>query len=388
MSVISRHKIFVIAILFASAMIIPSGSGLFACSCTWGGPFMVAADGPDTVIVRAKILSYNQMVRNGIYLFMDIEVHEVLNGTITTDKLRVRGDDGASCLSYVTKFPINTEWILALGGGSQGYSIPSCGTYWLRVEDGNVVGNITDLHTANQKMPLSEFTTTLKEIKTPSMPKAFILMSGSDKPTISGKGVTLPILLESPASSYPDEAKRKNIEGDVIVHAIVRKDGAIDKIRIIGSLDHDLDRLVMDTIGSRWRFAPGKVSGEPVDVRTIIRYRFRIDHPLRVVIIEDKWEFGSDPGMDQSTTGYGNLIENGLVRGFQFTIPSLCEFGKEEYPAVWKEPESRLEIRVYNDSSSAIPVLYKLQVTMKDFMYQKKDGALITLPIGTAERKN
>jgi TonB family protein len=370
---------------------------------------MVAADWPSSVIVRAKIIGHTEKTDDQRYSSMDIEVrealkrleyqvngprassmdievHEVLRGTIAASRIRIAsgGIEGGSL--SVREFPINTEWILVLQEGSSGFTIPACGPRKLRVKDGIVIGNITDLHNSDQEMPLLEFTTKLKEIVTPSMPKAFISTSESAKPDIRGIGIIGPLLLESPTPPYPEEAKRRKIEGDVIVHAIVRKDGSVDKIRIIGALDNNLDQSVIDTIGSRWRFASGTVLGKPADIRTIIRCSFRLDSPLRVVILEDRWEFG---GRKESTVGYGNLIENGSIRGFEYIIPELCEFGKkEEYPAVWKKPGSNLEIRVYDNITTGIPALYKLQVTMKDFMYQIKDGALITLPIGTAERTN
>jgi TonB family protein len=406
MTAIAKHKIFVtVVMLCVSFMALSPGSHL-AGSCMWGGPFMVAADGSRSVIVYAKILSYNEKATDTvyssmdiemrelikkmseqIYSSMDIEVHEVLKGTIPTKRLSVLMGGFERSFSHIPEYAINTEWILVLNDGPQGYTIPSCGPRGLEVRDGNVIGSITDLHFAaeNQKMPLSEFTTKLKEIATPSMPKAFIRMPDSTKPTIGEKGATPPLLLESPEPPYPEEAKRRNIEGDVIVHAIVRKDGSVDKIRVIGSLDHDLDQSAIDTIGSRWRFAPGMVSGKPADVRTIIRYSFRIDSPLHVVILDDHWEFV--PGRRESTAGHGNLIENGSVRGFEYTIPELCEFGKDEYPAVWKTPQSDLEIRVY-DQATGRPSLYKLRVRMKDVTYQNKDGVLVTLPVGTVEPSN
>jgi TonB family protein len=399
MAAISRHKMFVvIAMLCAIATTISPKSDLF-CSCMWMGPFMVAADNLGSVIVYAKILGYSEKKDDRILSygdkkipfeslanrsFMDIEVHEVFKGTIPAKKLSVLAGMG---LSHIPPYAVNSDYILVLRENPSGYSISSCGPFGLIVIDGKVIGNITDLHfgAENQEMPLTEFTKRLKEIVTPSMPKAFIHMPGSAKPAIHDKNTTPPLLLESPAPPYPEEAKRRNIEGNVVVHVIVRKDGAVDSPVIIGSVNHDLDESALGAISSRWQFAPGTVSGEPADFRTIIRYSFRFDSPLRVAIIEDHWEFGF--GNRESTVGHGNLIENGTVRGFEFTIPEICEFGKKEYPAVWRNPQSDLEMRVYSDTSGQ-PHLYKLRVKMKDFMYQKKDDELITLPIGTAESQN
>jgi len=385
MTAISRHKVFVmIAMLCAIAMTISPKSDLF-CSCMWSGPFMYSADGLGSVIVHAKILSCRE--EKGIFgnlSYMDIEVHEVFKGTIPANKLSVVTGTGQS---NIPPYAVNSDYILVLKENQSVYSMSSCAPPGPIVIDGKVIGNITDLHfgAKNQEMPLAEFTKKLKEIATPSLPKASIHMPGSAKPAVHDKNATPPVLLESPAPPYPEEARKRNIEGDTVVHVIVRKDGAVDSPVIIGSANHDLDESALDTISSRWRFAPGTVSGEPADFRIIIRYSFRNDSPLRVAIIDHHWEFGFG-GM--STVGHGNLIENGTVRGFEFTIPEITEFSffGEEYPAAWKNPQSDLEMRVYD--SSGQPHLYRLRVRMKDFMYQKKDDALITLPIGTAQSQN
>jgi|WetSurMetagenome_2_1015567.scaffolds.fasta_scaffold23668_2 TonB family protein len=393
MTAISRHKIFVkIVMLCASILTLSSGSDLF-CDCLWLGPFMVAADGIAPVIVHAKILGYNNKNNQDLFTdveeiniqnsYTDVEVIEVLKGIVPNKRIVVLAG-GLMVERSLAGFPINTEWILALEKESQGYRIPTCGPEELNVKDGNVSGNITNLHHgAKQEMPLSEFKTILKEAVTPSMPKAWIRLPGSAKLDMKEKGATPPVLLESPAPPYPEEVKKRNIDGDIFVHAIVRKDGTVDKIRVIGSADRDLDESVVNTIASKWRFAPGTVSGMPVDIRTIIKYSFRLESPLRVVILDNHWdlEFGKEP----STIGVGNLIENGSVRGFEFTT-KISEFGNREYPAFWKESQY-LEIRDY-DQITGQPHLYKLHVKMKDFMYQIKDGALITLPIGIVEQTN
>jgi hypothetical protein len=120
-----------------------------ACECVWAGPFLsVQSDAP--ILIRAKVLSYHG---NGKYsklpLAMDVELHEVLRGDVPEGtSLRIWGDDGHLCRPYVTRFPIGSEWILALNGPgskpgmSPGPSISACGEYWLEVKGEMAAGNI------------------------------------------------------------------------------------------------------------------------------------------------------------------------------------------------------------------------------------------------------
>jgi len=138
---------------------------LSACSCYWVGPFLQVAPACDP-IVRARVLKYHG--GDGAQKppqSMDLEVLEVLHGEVASPRLRVWGDNGMLCRPYVTQFPVGTEWLLALNGPgskpgmSPGPSISVCGTYWLRVVDGKVAGNIDDPTemTAWQELPLGEF---------------------------------------------------------------------------------------------------------------------------------------------------------------------------------------------------------------------------------------
>ena len=74
---------------------------------------------------------------------------------------------------------------------------------------------------------------------------------------------------------YPLRAKRRGVEGWVRVKFLVRENGAVAQVEIIEAapeklFDNSVRRCVSD-----WRFKPGTVDGEPVDVwaETIIRFK-------------------------------------------------------------------------------------------------------------------
>jgi hypothetical protein len=139
-----------------------------ACSCVWRGPFLSVAPLAEG-IVRAKVLGYHGRER-GIDLAMDVEVLEALAGPYLPGPLRVWGDNGMLCRPQVSQFPPGSEWILALNGpgskpayGGHGLALSVCGTYWLEVRDGRVLGNIDDQRDmkAYRSLPFTEFRTRL-----------------------------------------------------------------------------------------------------------------------------------------------------------------------------------------------------------------------------------
>ena len=86
--------------------------------------------------------------------------------------------------------------------------------------------------------------------------------------------VASPVPLRKVDPRYPPDLVKERIEGEVVLYAIIRKDGSIDSIQVMRSLDPQLDRNAMDAL-SHWKFAPGSLDGEPVDVEAVVHVPFR-----------------------------------------------------------------------------------------------------------------
>ncbi len=138
--------------IFATAVLFAGGAGrALACSCAAAASFQ-EAQARVPVIVRGRIANHVEPGRK-FHLAMLVDVAEVFRGGALPKHVRVWGDNGAQCRPYVAAFPIGTEWILALYELPRSaakrilspaeYFISICGVYWLRVEGGNVVGNLT-----------------------------------------------------------------------------------------------------------------------------------------------------------------------------------------------------------------------------------------------------
>jgi protein TonB len=81
----------------------------------------------------------------------------------------------------------------------------------------------------------------------------------------------LPIRTVDP--KYPPETMAEHIEGEVVLYAIIRKDGSVDSVQIVRGLDPRLDKAAMDAL-AQWKFQPGARAGEPVDLEAVVHVPF------------------------------------------------------------------------------------------------------------------
>ena len=75
---------------------------------------------------------------------------------------------------------------------------------------------------------------------------------------------------------YPDEAQNHGLHGTVVCQFIVEKDGSIDDVTVIRSVDPLLDKEAVRVIESMPKWAPGKKDGEPVRVKYTLPITFTL----------------------------------------------------------------------------------------------------------------
>lgn len=90
-----------------------------------------------------------------------------------------------------------------------------------------------------------------------------------------GGAVTAPRLIEQVRPSYTDAALANRIQGSVHLEVVVTRLGRPGAMRVVRSLDAGLDEQAMLAV-RQWRFEPGRLGGEPVDVLVTIVLDFRI----------------------------------------------------------------------------------------------------------------
>src|SRR5262249_29371826 len=82
-------------------------------------------------------------------------------------------------------------------------------------------------------------------------------------------------LLQKIQPTYPETAKRLHIQGDVVLTALIAKDGSIEGLKVLSGHPF-LIRAALDAV-SRWRFKPYILNGSPVEVETTIKVTFRLE---------------------------------------------------------------------------------------------------------------
>jgi TonB family protein len=103
------------------------------------------------------------------------------------------------------------------------------------------------------------------------------VQTASDNPTarISG-GVMAGNRLTGEPPVYPPDAKAAGIEGTVVLHAIIGKDGTITSLKLISGPDQ-LAQAAWDAV-KQWTYKPYILNGEPTAVDTTITVNFSLQH--------------------------------------------------------------------------------------------------------------
>jgi TonB family protein len=82
-----------------------------------------------------------------------------------------------------------------------------------------------------------------------------------------------PISVVTP--SYPKEARKKKIEGSVVLHAVVTLDGTLQGINVVSG-NPILADVALEAV-RQWRYQPSKINGEPVEAQREIVITFKRD---------------------------------------------------------------------------------------------------------------
>jgi periplasmic protein TonB len=94
-------------------------------------------------------------------------------------------------------------------------------------------------------------------------------------PFRAGSGIEPPRLLREVKAIYTEDARRRGITGDVDLEIVVKRDGAVDDVRVLRGLDAGLDQRAIAAV-REWRFAPARRQGEAVDVIVQVSVEFTL----------------------------------------------------------------------------------------------------------------
>jgi TonB family protein len=90
------------------------------------------------------------------------------------------------------------------------------------------------------------------------------------------QGVSQGLLYKKVAPSYPSNALRMHIEGEVQLMATISKEGDITRIKVLSG-DAQLAKAATDAV-KQWKYKPYLLNGEPVEIQTQVTVNFKMPH--------------------------------------------------------------------------------------------------------------
>ena len=90
-----------------------------------------------------------------------------------------------------------------------------------------------------------------------------------------GSGVMPPRVLREVKAGYTEEARLRNLEGEVVLEIVVRRDGSVSDVKLISGLPSGLNERAIAAV-RQWRFAPATRLGQPVDVIVEVAVEFKL----------------------------------------------------------------------------------------------------------------
>ena len=88
------------------------------------------------------------------------------------------------------------------------------------------------------------------------------------------QGVTQGLLVRQVRPQYPSMARESRVEGDVLLEAVISKDGSVSDVRAISGPALLIPPALQAV--RQWRYKPYLLNGEPVEVETQIKVQFRL----------------------------------------------------------------------------------------------------------------
>jgi TonB family protein len=103
----------------------------------------------------------------------------------------------------------------------------------------------------------------------------FAQLDEDDGPPSAPKGkLSGPVPVEKMDPKYPPQMIKEHVEGQVILYAIIGKDGGVRNIQLVHSVEPELDKDAMEAL-AHWKFRPGTRDGAPVELEAVIYIPFR-----------------------------------------------------------------------------------------------------------------
>lgn len=85
-----------------------------------------------------------------------------------------------------------------------------------------------------------------------------------------------PLYLQNPPPAYPEKARRRNLQGTVVLEVRVTAEGRVAHLQVKESSGHGiLDKAALAAV-QQWVFEPGRRNGSPVAMAVLVPVRFAL----------------------------------------------------------------------------------------------------------------
>jgi TonB family protein len=92
----------------------------------------------------------------------------------------------------------------------------------------------------------------------------------------SGPGMDQPVaILSQPRPSYTQEARKKRVEGTVVLEVVLRADGSIGTVSVVSGLPNGLSEQAI-AAARNVKFVPAQKNGVAVSTVVQLEYNFRL----------------------------------------------------------------------------------------------------------------
>jgi periplasmic protein TonB len=99
------------------------------------------------------------------------------------------------------------------------------------------------------------------------------LRTNPDAPRMLSADLNGPAPIRKVDPKYPPTLINEHVEGEVVLYAVIRRDGSVDSIQLVKGIDDELDKNAMNAL-SQWKFRPAARQGEPVELEAIVHIPF------------------------------------------------------------------------------------------------------------------
>jgi protein TonB len=88
------------------------------------------------------------------------------------------------------------------------------------------------------------------------------------------QGVTAKSIIKKVPPEYPKEARKKHVQGTVVLHGVISHEGDVMEISVVSG-DPMLTQAAIEAV-KQWKYKPYLLNGHPVEVETQFQLNFTL----------------------------------------------------------------------------------------------------------------